>query len=411
MRIIKFVLIFHVFFFGNASFAQQGFVVNGATVTIENGASIYVHDFTNKQGNGIDGSVNLDGNIIIKGNITNNSNGDLFTNIESTPNGHTILSGNDQSIQGTNRIFFENLDIKNATKTYNLDLCEVKGVFDIDGVFLLNKNKLIIDNKNANAITYHSGYIKSETKPDEGLGEIEWKIGNATNTFNVPFGSGSGTNDINVSLTTKTEAGDDNGSVLFATYPTDWQNAPYPDIVSTLDGFEPKDLADRYWKIEPVFTSKPDIMITFKFNEADVDPSDNPEMVVAKLKAIRFNNEIGKWKDFKMSGICNPADKSITTDYIFAKDFYSYWTLGEYIIPNAFTPDGDGVNDIFLKGFSIKIINRWGEILYEGEDGWDGKTNGKAVSPGTYFFVASMPDINSTEKSITGSITVILNKN
>lgn len=53
-------------------------------------------------------------------------------------------------------------------------------------------------------------------------------------------------------------------------------------------------------------------------------------------------------------------------DYIVTDDFEVY-------IPNAFTPDGDGINDVFFvsgtniadEGFDLKIFNRWGEVVFE----------------------------------------------
>ncbi len=56
-------------------------------------------------------------------------------------------------------------------------------------------------------------------------------------------------------------------------------------------------------------------------------------------------------------------------------------------LPNAFTPDGDGYNDKLLEGFHIKVFDRWGLLLYEGTDGWDGRYKGKMVTSGTYFYV------------------------
>jgi hypothetical protein len=57
------------------------------------------------------------------------------------------------------------------------------------------------------------------------------------------------------------------------------------------------------------------------------------------------------------------------------------------VIPNTISPNGDGVNDIFLKGFHVKIYNRNGLFLHEGYDGWDGKFNGKPVARDTYFYI------------------------
>ena len=53
---------------------------------------------------------------------------------------------------------------------------------------------------------------------------------------------------------------------------------------------------------------------------------------------------------------------------------------------NSFTPNDDGVNDRFMPGWHLKIYNRNGILLYEGNDGWDGKYKGRFVSKDTYFY-------------------------
>ena len=76
-------------------------------------------------------------------------------------------------------------------------------------------------------------------------------------------------------------------------------------------------------------------------------------------------------------------------------------------LPNAFTPDGDGINDIFGKDHDLIIFNRWGQLVYEGREGWDGKHNGRDVSPGTYYYILEIVDHNNQTTTLKGSITVI----
>ena len=76
--------------------------------------------------------------------------------------------------------------------------------------------------------------------------------------------------------------------------------------------------------------------------------------------------------------------------------------------PNAFTPDNNGKNDIFMKGFYIIVYNRWGKELYRGDEGWDGKYNGKTVTPGTYYYVHPVYDqTGNLIETRKGSITVV----
>ena len=77
------------------------------------------------------------------------------------------------------------------------------------------------------------------------------------------------------------------------------------------------------------------------------------------------------------------------------------------LTPNAFTPDNDGVNDLFLKGVELQIVNRWGQELYSGTDGWDGKFKGEEVSAGTYFYIITKYDLNNNSKKEKGSVLLI----
>lgn len=65
-------------------------------------------------------------------------------------------------------------------------------------------------------------------------------------------------------------------------------------------------------------------------------------------------------------------------------------------VPNAFTPNGDGANDVFrvkegyqsIVSFEAKVFDRWGKCLYTWTDlagGWDGRSGGREVPDGAYY--------------------------
>ncbi|WP_417600677.1 gliding motility-associated C-terminal domain-containing protein [Owenweeksia hongkongensis] len=84
----------------------------------------------------------------------------------------------------------------------------------------------------------------------------------------------------------------------------------------------------------------------------------------------------------------------------------------ELFFPNVFTPNGDGVNDVFKsvelyhKPYSISVYSRNGnKIVTTTEQGWDGRaSNNQPVADGVYFYVVSFPD---ESRIIKGHITII----
>ena len=77
------------------------------------------------------------------------------------------------------------------------------------------------------------------------------------------------------------------------------------------------------------------------------------------------------------------------------------------LVPNVFTPNGDGQNEEFrvvyssLKKFNIVVFNRWGRKVYESTnpaEGWDGTFAGGQAPPGVYFYYIEAEGINNNEK-------------
>ncbi len=85
-------------------------------------------------------------------------------------------------------------------------------------------------------------------------------------------------------------------------------------------------------------------------------------------------------------------------------------------LPNAFSPNGDNINDRFLvksnniDKFHISIYNRWGSILYESDnlvEGWDGTFLQQPCPVGIYFYVLNFNDDSKFDKKYHGTITLI----
>ncbi len=83
---------------------------------------------------------------------------------------------------------------------------------------------------------------------------------------------------------------------------------------------------------------------------------------------------------------------------------------------NAFTPNGDGANDIFYamgdgwEELEFKIFNRWGELVFETKDitqGWNGKYKGIKQPAGTYVYYVKATDFLGSPEIKRGNITLI----
>lgn len=91
-----------------------------------------------------------------------------------------------------------------------------------------------------------------------------------------------------------------------------------------------------------------------------------------------------------------------------------------FLIPNIFTPNNDGINDIFtipgigLQSLDAEIFNRWGQKEYEWHTtngGWDGRTASGVVAPdGTYYFIISAKGIDGKEYFEKGTFRLIRDK-
>lgn len=89
-----------------------------------------------------------------------------------------------------------------------------------------------------------------------------------------------------------------------------------------------------------------------------------------------------------------------------------------YHLPNAFTPNGDNINDQFtyqldnptVLSMEIKIFNRWGEeVFYSNELSkfWNGKKGGSDVSEGVYFYNLKVTRKDGRTISQSGSVTIV----
>ncbi len=129
------------------------------------------------------------------------------------------------------------------------------------------------------------------------------------------------------------------------------------------------------------------------------DGSRQPQYIVSKagIYAVQVTNTCGTVSDSSIVKYDNCACK--------------------FFVPSAFTPNGDGKNDIFyikylciFSNYDLKIFNRWGQLLFASKDpsrGWDGTYSGNPQPVGTYVWELSYKD-DITGKNMHQNGTVIL---
>mgnify|MGYP000104583883 CR=1 FL=1 len=89
---------------------------------------------------------------------------------------------------------------------------------------------------------------------------------------------------------------------------------------------------------------------------------------------------------------------------------------GKLFMPNVFSPNGDNVNDLIeplynssITILSFKIFNRWGEMIYNGQKGWDGYFNGTLQKPDAFVYTLSATDKSSGKTiNLHGSLTLVM---
>ncbi|PKP04610.1 MAG: hypothetical protein CVU11_04335 [Bacteroidetes bacterium HGW-Bacteroidetes-6] len=128
------------------------------------------------------------------------------------------------------------------------------------------------------------------------------------------------------------------------------------------------------------------------------------------LDLSRWISEAGHYV-FEVGNQCGKVDEKF--DVLIENCFGDIW------FPNAFSPNGDGINSIFkpmernVEEFRLLIYNRWGQQLFESfsiDEGWDGSFNGQDCPIDVYVWVADYWIATSgtrIRKHVLGSVTLI----
>lgn len=120
--------------------------------------------------------------------------------------------------------------------------------------------------------------------------------------------------------------------------------------------------------------------ITYKINDSYINKNKNKEEITIKVVDLSTSCEV------------NSKMTLLVSDY--SSDCISQEEEKEYTIPKFFTPNADGINDIwevtgtFFYNYTIYIYDRYGKLLKELQtnSGWDGNFNGRPMPSTDYWF-------------------------
>jgi gliding motility-associated-like protein len=87
------------------------------------------------------------------------------------------------------------------------------------------------------------------------------------------------------------------------------------------------------------------------------------------------------------------------------------------MMPSAFSPNGDGNNDLFrpkiydaVTGYRLSVYNRWGSLVFQTNDpkiGWDGYSHGVPLTAQAFIYVCTFTTSKSEPKEYTGSVVLV----
>lgn len=151
------------------------------------------------------------------------------------------------------------------------------------------------------------------------------------------------------------------------------------------------------------FTNESELLASWNWNFGDGN-------ITAELNPVHVYTDTGKFT-VTLSG----TSEFGCYNELAKENYITVFEKPVLYIPNAFSPNGDGNNDVFfiygsgIKEIHFNIFDRWGEKVFETSQllqGWDGYANGKSVNQGVYVYHAVVRFNTNELKKVKGTITL-----
>lgn len=364
-------------------------VINFGQLYIASGTDVgFVSDFSNTP----TGEFINDGHLNIYRNFNNEG---LFSYIQDT--GLSSFEGDRlQNITGSvpidlNHVVFNNKTVQPAFQLSN--------IINIDGLSEFNSG--IIDAEDPNAlIAFNPGSDHLSSSNDSYVDGTVLKVGDES--FEYPIGDAGYLRPAAI-LTPINSTDLYSGRYLFENSDITFPHQNKDNFVLFIDDTE-------YWEVlNP--TNDPEVSVTLSWNS-----NTTPQEIIdatsrqGAIHIVRWDANRQTWVD--EGGRVDNLSQTVTTEVEVSG--FGVFTLArvktevDLVIPNGFSPNDDGVNDVFsiseltrFPNFKIEIFNRWGNVVYKYSNNgrtqpewWDGRSTtlrtinkGDKVPAGTYFFI------------------------
>lgn len=188
--------------------------------------------------------------------------------------------------------------------------------------------------------------------------------------------------------------------------------------------------ADNCGNVSPASDSYCPVLLKLKETELSWTPY---EKFTSASYSMEVSDKVGLvLKNYNVNGVLklipNPDDFTVqdlrfrvkTTSTNGKMSFSNYKSLSfvlKLLVPSAFTPNGDGLNDTFkiftafVKTYQYQIFDRWGNVIFTAQtpnDEWDGRINGQSPQAGTYVYTLSYTSQGGQEFKKEGVISIVL---
>lgn len=348
------------------------------------------------------------------------------------PNGSALLP-----VESPTFIFLGGMTDFKVEKVCNSDSCKADFEFSKDSICATKC--ITTNNKSTNAAKWQWSFsggtpnVASVQNPNQvcfttaGAKTIKLVVSNSVNKDSVE-------KTIYVHPAAKANAGIDttickgqqirlqgSGGVVYDWYPTNFKNSPSlpnprvtPDsnIRYYLTVLDSNKCEDKDSVLVSVVQPPTTVTIDSTICDDKTITVDAQNTGFSYLWSTGATNQITTLDSGKHFVILSNSCFADTSHYIITgKDCYP-----EFIVPTAFSPNGDGLNDVFrvskenIVHVKMIIFNRWGEVMFKGEGSnpeWDGTYKGKPCQIDHYVYMIELKDITGKKTNGNGVFTLL----